>query len=150
MAKFNEGDVIDIPLTVGTSGHTAGDVLGGLQTVDVGNVNDGSLLRRITVLGNGSDTPSLTFYFFDAQPSAILDDAVFLPTWADQKMLVAWSTISTWESALNSIVRTQSDEVNVDVPVDTLYVYIVDNTGGTYSASQFHIRLHFWLDGSED
>jgi hypothetical protein len=151
MAKYNDGKIVTVPLTLDTDAYEAGDVLHGLVSVDISNFNDSAMLRAIELLEDGSNATSTSFYFFDSEPSTIADDAAFAPAWADMQKLIPRGVVTLSDyTAINSINYAMSDEINLDVVGDTLRFYTVTNGTPTYGATDVVLRLSFWLDGTEE
>lgn len=141
---------IDIPLTVTLSAYTAGDVVGGLITINVHSVGGGGTLRQVIIIDDDNQKEPYTLYLFDQEPSTIANDAAFAPTIADLKKLVGKAAVVANDyETLNSNgwgVKSGLD-IPFAAPYGKLYGYLVAvDTPDYAAATDLSLRLTFELN----
>lgn len=80
-------------LTISTDAYAAGDVVGGLLTLDASGIVEGSTLNSVLVVDDDDEKAALYLYLFNAAPTTIADNAAFAPTVADLKKLITRVTV---------------------------------------------------------
>lgn len=151
---FNRTRTIDKALTIDTSAYGAGDVVGGLITIDVSSAGGGGVIRRLMLIDDDNEGAVLTIYFFDAAPTAILDQAAFASamTIGDLKKMIGSVAIAAADYVTinsNKIVTKDGDDLNIDYETESgnLYAYIVCTATPTYAAAtDLTLRVTVWQD----
>jgi hypothetical protein len=154
MTIFNKTKTIEKALTISTSAYSAGDVVGGLITVNVASAGGGGVLRRLILTDEGNIGAVLTVYMFCAPPTMIANDAAFASAIvaADMKKKRATIAIAAADyETINSIkqVTKDGDDLNVDFNADdgNLYFYIVCTATPDYLlATDLTFTVILWLD----
>lgn len=137
MMSKSRAIVLDVSLTPDTNIYTAGDVVGGLITfpLPLGRTMEGGILQSVVLIDDDSEAAALTLYLFDAQPSAIADQAAFAPTYADlQKLIRPVAFASADYVTVGSDDYIIVDDINGVLPVNQLYGYLVCAGTPTYAA----------------
>lgn len=142
---------VEVALTVGTDAYTAGDVVGGLITFDVGSPGNGGYVSRVKIVDDADQKEAYKLYVFDATPSTIADDAAFAPTVADLKKLINVITIAATDyTTINgnayAIKALGADLVDFKtVSGENLYAYLVcDDTPDYAAAADLTIEIQAW------
>lgn len=155
MQLFNRTKTVDVQLTVDhTNAYQAGDVVGGLLTLDVSSPGGGGVIRRLMLIDAGNQGAVLTVYIFDQAPTAILDDAAFASAIvaADLQKKIATVPIAAADyETINSlkIVTKDGDDLNVDyyTASGNLWIYIVCTATPDYvAATDLYLRVTVWQD----
>lgn len=120
-----------IQLTITLDAYTAGDVVGGLITIDTANAGGGGIFRSVTISDGNNQKEAYTLYIFDGVPATIADDAAFVMT----------ETASPIESADHSkLIGT------VDIAADD-YTTLSNGTGSVAYAVKNALELDFATGG---
>lgn len=151
---MNRTRTIDYPLTIDTNAYSAGDVVGGLITLDVSSAGGGGVIRRLMLIDEDNEGAVLTIYFFDAKPTTIADDAAFASAIVagDMKKKIATVAIAAADyETINSmkIVTKDGDDLNIDYETESgnLYAYVVCTATPTYAAAtNLTLRVTVWQD----
>lgn len=132
---------ISVPITVGTSGHSIGDNVGGKQTVtstvlaSALSIGRRAVLTNIQVISNGVVTPPLDVYIFNSEPTVGNDDAAFDPSDTDFPRRVV--RVTAWE--INND-NAQGTSATVRIPVNpandtNFYAAAVARGAATFAAA---------------
>jgi len=155
MQLFNRTLTVDVQLTVDhTNAYQAGDVVGGLITLDVSSPGGGGVIRRLRLTDAGNQGAVLTIYVFNAAPTAIADDAAFAAAIvaADLHKKIATIPIAAADyETINSMkqVTKDGDDLNVDyyTPSGNLWLYIVCTATPDYvAATDLYLSVTVWQD----
>lgn len=154
MQLFNKTTTVDKPLTISTTAYSAGDVVGGLITVDVSSPGGGGVIRRLMLIDEGNQGAVLTVYIFDAAPTTIANDAAFASAIvaADLKKKIGTvSIVAADYETINSmkIVTKDGDDLNIDFQTvsGNIFIYIVcTGTPDYVAATDLTLRVTCWLD----
>lgn len=128
---------VSVTPTIGTDAYTANDVVGGLLTFALPSITvAGGLINRVLLTDDDNEQAALTLYLFNAEPSAIADDAAFAPTISDLQKLVAVVDLSTYV-AVNSNAYSLVEDINNSFQgnKNALYGYLVCTGTPTYTAA---------------
>lgn len=118
--------IADVPITVGTSAYTAGDVVGGTLTSAALPLYEGCGELAWVRLSDAADQKeAYTLYVYNSNPSVIADDAAFAPTVADwAKTLGRISIAAADYDASGSYACAFSDAIDTttlqNIPFDSL------------------------------
>ena len=107
MNSRNKYRTIGLELTVTLDPYTAGDVVGGLLEFSSGDSSGGGITNKLRLVDEDSQPEPYKLYVFREKPSVIANDAVFAPTVADLRKLIAvipivegdYVTINTFDYA---------------------------------------------------
>jgi len=148
LKRFNELLIVDSTPTLDTNAYSANDVLGGLLTLAVCKPGGAGILRHVDVVDDDNQKIAGKLHIFNAQPTALLDDAEFLPVVADLKKRIGQIQVNaadyvTWNSNAQAFVRDQNiDFVTAD---GSLYVYYSTDGTPTHAATGLRFRFIFWI-----
>lgn len=153
MATFFDSRVREVTLVTGGGTQGAGDVVGGLQTIDVAPQGQsvGGTLRRVCITDGDAQAATLTIYFFDSAPATIADNAAFTLTAADIAKIIGRISIASgdWVTiGSERWVEVKGSDVDIDFFTSNgnLYAYVVCTATPTYSASGPTLRFFFQRD----
>jgi len=154
MTIFNKTKTIEKPLTISTTAYAAGDVVGGLITVNVASAGGGGVIRGIILTDEGNIGAALTIHVFRAAPTTIANDAAFASaiTAADIKKRLRAIPIASGDYDTINIIKQvikDGDDTNIDFNADdgNLYFYIVCTATPDYVlATDLTFTVIVWLD----
>lgn len=139
----------EVRITPSTTQYTANDNIGGLLTLPLRGVAYGTgRINSLLITDNDNEGAAGALWLFNARPTALADNAAFLPTFDDLKKVVAVVTLPTF-------VTVNSLRVGVVEDIDTmfrtvrspLYAYLVPSATPTYATSrEIYIRLGIVTD----
>lgn len=147
---------VEINPTIDTNAYQAGDVVGGVMTIPVGQ--KGGMLRHVKLVDNDAEAAELSLYLFRDTPTAILDDAAFAAamTEADTRLLIdqplvfATTDYLTLNAEKYAIKGGHGGVGNTGLgielrPVDTnIYAYAVCTATPTYAALKLFWQFTLW------
>lgn len=130
---------IEVPLTISTSQYAAGDVVGGLITIDTTRLRGGALLNQVVLVDDDNEKAVLDLYLFNAAPTTIADNASTTGAFviADHKKIVTKVPIAAadYVTLNGNAVAVVADVNNViHVLPGSLYAYLVCTGTPTYAA----------------
>lgn len=150
MSKVYE---ITVTPTITAGAYSAGDVVGGLLTLDLTTsdaVRGGGLLRRVVVTDDAAQSAVFNLHLFATAPASIADNAAFAPAIADlQKRCAVVPIASADYATINGNVQAVVDDLTVDfyAPARVLYAYLVCTGTPTFAAvTDLHLRFTFMLE----
>lgn len=149
---FNRTRTIDKTPVITAGAYSAGDVVGGLITLDVSSAGGGGVIRRLMLIDDDNEGAVLTIYFFDAAPDTVADNGAFAPSVADLKKMIGNVAIAAADYLTlnsNKIVTKDGDDLNIDYETKSgnLYAYIVCTGTPTYAAiTDYTLRVTVWQD----
>lgn len=129
---------VTVAPTITAGAYSAGDVVGGLMTIPLESYS--GIIRQVNVDDDDNEKADITLYFFNASPTAVLDNGAFAPTIADLKKLVgilniataAYTTVNGNAWAFKAAVDIEYAVAESGVP--SLYAYCVATATPTYAA----------------
>jgi hypothetical protein len=124
--------------TITAGAYSAGDVVGGLLTIDVSGAPEGSLITRALLVDDDNEKAEITLYLFNASPTSFADNAAFAPVVADLKTLITKITFATADYVtVNSNAYALKEDLNDLIPANTgsIYGYLVCTATPTYAAA---------------
>lgn len=135
--------------------YTAGDVMGGLQTLNVHSGGGGGVLRALKIADKDNEKAALTLYFFDSSPTAIVDadpftgvvdaDALKLITKLNIAAADYTSVSTTFAYAYKAIDPGSIGGVDFVASAGLLYVYVTCDATPTYTAvGDLVFDLYYW------
>lgn len=155
MTTFFDTRPRDIAFPTDGAAHAAGDVVGGLVTIEVspkGQQTSGTLVS-ICLTDDSAQDADLALYIYDSEPSTIADNDAFTLNAANIKKQIGKVTIATgdWETiGSDGWVEKKGSDVNVkfSTPDGQLYCYAVYRGAGTptWAASALTARASFERD----
>jgi hypothetical protein len=151
-SPYNRNVTIDVTPTLDTDAYTAADTLGGKLTVTFALKKSvhGCTLRRINVIDDDSQGIGMKFYLYEGTPTTIADDAEYLPTIDDLKLLADVVTVNNADYVtINSNDYVIKDNLNIDFDLDnanTIEFYVATTGTPTHTAAGLTFRLTFWID----
>jgi len=131
---------IAVTADIGTKAYTASDVVGGLTTFAITDHGFDGQLSSVLVTDAAAQGEAYTLYFFEAEPSAIADDAAWAPTLADLKKLVTTVVVGTVDYSHGGSVALlgEHEDAEMRVPLHSdsgnLYMYAVATATPDYAA----------------
>lgn len=147
---------VEVNPIIDTDAYSAGDVVGGLMTINVGGP---ATLRRVRLVDNDNEGAELSLYLFRDAPTTIADDAAFASafTEADNRKLIdrplvfATSDYQTINSEKYAVKGSHVDGAGLGIeviPVDgaNIYAYAVCTATPTYAALKLFWQFTFWTD----
>lgn len=149
---YNKTVTIDVTPTLDTDAYTAGDVMGGKQTATftLGTDVHGCEIRRIDVIDDDSQGIAMKLYIYEGTPSTIADDAEYLPTVADLKVLADVVQVNAGDYVtINGNDYAIKRNVNIDLDLavaNTIDFYVATDGTPTHTASGLTFRLTIWID----
>lgn len=151
--KFGNSRVIRLAPTVDTGAYTAGDVIGGVQTIDALGATFGrGVLKNVTIGDGGNQRAALTLLFFEALPDGTYtDQAAVAPSVADLAICLGKVEIAAddYTTVGARAVATKECSTVLRSATDLRRVYVVIVAGGTptYSAANLlKVALGVLLD----
>lgn len=144
---MNRTKLVEVALTVDTDAYTAGDVVGGLITLDVLDGGNGGLVRRVMLVDDDNESAEFNLHLFDSAPTTIADDAAYAPVIGDLQKQVGTINISSY-TTYNSNSIAIVEDIDIDYRVDNyLYGYLVCVGTPTYTAAtDLTLRVIVWAD----
>lgn len=143
---------VDVTPTITAGAYSAGDVVGGLMTLNVASAGGGGVIKRVIIADGDNEKAAGSIYVFTASPTSFADNAAFAPVIGDfQKLIgvipVAAGDYVTVNSEAYALIKDLSLEYVC--PTGNLFAYFVTATGvtptyGTTSDLQF--RFVVWCD----
>ena len=131
---------VTVTPTITAGAYGAGDVVGGVQEIPVNSYS--GVIKQINVTDDNDVKAEITLYFFNAVPTAILDNAAYAPAIADLKKMVGlvvvaaanYTTVNgnAWAFKAGSAVDIGYALAESGVP--KLYMYAVCTATPTYAA----------------
>ena len=101
---------VAVDLTVDTDAYDNGDVIGGLLTAAVNNIQGGGFIQKVQLVDDAAQSEPLMLYVYDDAPHTIADGAAFAPTDADNLHLLGRVSIAAAD------YYTQGDGKVVSLP----------------------------------
>lgn len=157
-ANYNDCITKEVQLAITAGAYAAGDVVGGLITVDIGA---SGIIRQLKLVDDDNIGAALDLYIFNAEPTAIADNAVFATafTLADHKKWIArlsittadWNTINSNKTAFATYLANRNLAIDYYSGNGKFYVYIVTPTGSTptyVSTSGLLLYATVWKNNS--
>lgn len=133
-----------------TTGYTAGDVYGGLQTFSAIGMSNSSVVvtsvsLRLDITAIPSGMIGFRLHLYSAAPTTLADNAVWSLTNGDRSIYEGFVDIAIPAAIGSSILYSQNDYINkqIKLSTSTLYGYLV--TLGAYtpaSATTSTIEIH--------
>jgi hypothetical protein len=130
---------VTVAPTITAGAYSAGDVIGGVMEIPVNSYS--GIIRQVNVDDDDNEKAEITLYFFNAAPTAILDNAAFAPAIADLKKLVGVLVVATANyTTVNSNAWAAKAAVDIEYAlaesgVPKLYCYGVVTATPTYTAT---------------
>lgn len=145
--ELNKTKVAEVTLTIDTDAYTAGDVVGGLITLDVIDVGSGGMVRRVILVDDDNEKAAFKLHLFDAAPTTFADDEAYAPVIADLKKQVGSVSISSY-TTYNSNAIAIVEGVDIDYRITNyLYGYLVCDATPTFTAAtDLTLRVIVWAD----
>ena len=120
---------VEPTLVVSTSpAYSAGDVVGGLLTIDASGALVGAILNRIVIADADNRKADFTLYLFRSAPTVIADNAAFTLSFADAKKLsMAIAIPAANYTTIGSLAVGEVDGINRTLGggLGTIYGYLV-------------------------
>ncbi len=143
LKKHNTTFLKTLTPTLDTNAYTAGDVLGGVQTIaDL----PAGVWRHLKIVDKAAQATGMRIWFFRADPD-IADDVAFSPTDSELDDAACFYTINagkyiTPTGGANSIAFVSP---NIDiVTAGTYYVYLETLGTPTYAEESLTLEFTFW------
>lgn len=145
MASYRSTTSVSITPTITAGAYSAGDVVGGLLTFNVGYPY--GTVRSVILVDDAAQDVPLKLYFFNTAPTTIADNAAFSGlAEADYEKFIGSVAISLYDTAVNAAYVQDADvSFSLDSP---LFAYLVtDGSTPTYAATDdITVTLILWLD----
>lgn len=137
IAGVTDGET-SIVVTVGA--YSANDVVGGLIVFDVHSAGGGGVVTDIYLTDAANQTEPYTFHIFDAEPTAIADNAPFGTTFDidDQQAKIAEIELAAGRYTTDNSLdwaRVPNVDLKFEAPDGNLYMYAECLTGPTQAAT---------------
>ena len=145
------GVTLQIQITNSTTAYAAGDVIGGLLTLNPQALMPSGTIRRVKLIDDENIKPAVTVHVFHTRPGATYtDNAAYAPTLADLKDYAAPVAIESadWQTVGGNGLVVK-DDLAVSLSMTDGNVYIVLEADGTpdYSVTNaLFLEVEMWLD----
>ena len=146
------GDTIMVTPAVTAGAYAAGDVVGGRLTFAnaARAAGLGGAILNVTIVDDAGQDSEMELWVFNSDPTAIADNAAFVPAEADLHTLagIFSTTDSTWRAAGTPSACHIVQATRYDPSAGTsIFAYLVDRTGGTLVAvDDITVILHVLQD----
>lgn len=145
---MNRTKTIEVDLTISTSAYSAGDVVGGLITLDVESLGGGGIIRRVMLIDDDDEKAAMKLHLFDSEPTTIANDAAYAPAIGDLQAQIGTVEISASDyTTYNGNALAIKDGLAIEFSATTLYAYLVCDATPTYTAAgDLTLRVTVWQD----
>jgi len=133
--------------TLSLVNYTNGDVVGGLQTIQIGKYYSYLTLIKAFIIDLDNIGHDFEFYLFDDIPTSFADNTAFLPTHADyENMMGSFAVDNTDYVSYNGTSFANISINEIVTHDDTIYLYIVDKQNTLFSATDDLIIKLFFVE----